>query len=143
MKRYGLALKSFAQILEINPASFSLALREPRHWFDANLIQKKCYYILYLWLNLPQKFREGTLRPFNEALDVEALSPVASLPKLSGLIAIFAQEVAKNKISLVKFGQKILQNLDSLTLRNLLVTPLPWELMSWNVKVLINELIHW
>ena len=39
MKRYGLAIKSFSSALGMNPATFSLALREPRHWFDTNLVQ--------------------------------------------------------------------------------------------------------
>ena len=39
MKRYGLAMKAFSNALGMNSASFSLALREPRHWFDTNLVQ--------------------------------------------------------------------------------------------------------
>ena len=39
MKRLGISIKFFAQVLEMNAATFSLSLREPRHWFDANLVQ--------------------------------------------------------------------------------------------------------
>lgn len=39
MKRYGLAIKAFSSALGMNPATFSLALREPRHWLDSNLVQ--------------------------------------------------------------------------------------------------------
>ena len=41
MKRLGISIKYFAQVLEMNAATFSLSLREPRHWFDANLVQVK------------------------------------------------------------------------------------------------------
>lgn len=39
MKRYGLAFKAFASVLGVNAATFSLGLREPRHWFDNNFSQ--------------------------------------------------------------------------------------------------------
>ena len=44
MKRYGLAIKAFSSALGMNPATFSLALREPRHWFDTNLVQVFFFY---------------------------------------------------------------------------------------------------
>ena len=52
MKRYGLAIKSFSSALEMNPATFSLGLREPRHWFDSNLVQVIFFlnFLLTNWL---------------------------------------------------------------------------------------------
>ena len=49
MKRYGVAIKTFSNALGMNSASFSLALREPRHWFDANLVQ---VCMTHSWLSI-------------------------------------------------------------------------------------------
>ena len=46
MKKFGISIKNFAQVLEMNPATFSLSLREPRHWFDANIAQVKFLFVL-------------------------------------------------------------------------------------------------
>ena len=39
IKRFGFSFKNFSEALEVNAATFSLSLREPRHWFDANMAQ--------------------------------------------------------------------------------------------------------
>jgi hypothetical protein len=51
IRNYGISMKSLANALEMNAATFSLCLREPRHWFDANqtqvrLLKKGDIYIL-------------------------------------------------------------------------------------------------
>ncbi len=39
MKKFCISMKTLSTALEMNPATFSLGLREPRHWFDANHTQ--------------------------------------------------------------------------------------------------------
>ena len=140
MKKYSVSLKSFAAALGMNAASFSLSLREPRHWFDTNSVQKRCYYYLYLWLNLPQKFREATLKPFEHFEE----NPVETMPKIKALIQVFVKEINANNINLDKFAGKILsQDCNSITLRNMILTPLPWELMSWKMKLQYAKIWFW
>ena len=47
-------------------------------------LQKRCYYILFLWLNLPQKYRQGTLKSYEDSkheADLE-LNPVETMPTI-------------------------------------------------------------
>ena len=47
IKRFGFSFKNFSEALEVNAATFSLSLREPRHWFDANMAQVCCTLLLH------------------------------------------------------------------------------------------------
>lgn len=141
MKNYGVAMKAFSIALNMNSASFSLALREPRHWFDTNFAQKKCYYHLYLWLNLPRRYRQDTLKRISDDLIQE--NPVQTLPKIKSLTMTFASEVVKNDINLRNFASKVLNFEDSITLRNMIMTPLPWEMMSWMMRIDYAKVWFW
>ena len=59
-------MKAFAGALNANAATFSLSLREPRHWFDTSIGVRRSYYAILLWLNLPPKERRGSFKPQSE-----------------------------------------------------------------------------
>ena len=111
MKQYNIPMKCFSSVLNINSATFSLALRDPRHWFDANEGQKRCYYYLFLWLNLPQKYRKSTFH-FDITNDEED-NKEEFIPALGNLIGVVARELAKHNIDMKTFASMIL-NEDSL-----------------------------
>ena len=55
-------MKSFANALNTNAATFSLSLREPRHWFDSSVTVRRNYYAIFLWLNLPPRERRASFK---------------------------------------------------------------------------------
>jgi hypothetical protein len=59
---HGISMKSFAAALSSNAATFSLSLREPRHWFDTSVSVRRSYYAIFLWLNLPLKERRASFK---------------------------------------------------------------------------------
>ena len=143
MKRYGIAIKSFANALGMNAATFSLSLREPRHWFDANPMQKRCYYLLYLWLNLPQHLRQETFKQTSHDKSSNWTCPVETMPTIKALIQVFVRELNNNGISLEQFAQRMLDNMDTLILRNMILTPLPWEMMPMSIKITYAKIWFW
>ena len=111
MKQYNIPMKCFSSVLNINSATFSLALRDPRHWFDANEGQKRCYYYLFLWLNLPPKYRKSTFH--FEITGDEEENKEEFIPSLGSLISVVAKELVKHNIDMKTFSAMIL-NEDSL-----------------------------
>ena len=68
-KTHSISMKSFAGALNTNAATFSLSLREPRHWFDSSPAVRRNFYSIFLWLNLPLKERRAS---FKRAADSDA-----------------------------------------------------------------------
>ena len=143
-------------------------------------LQKRCYYILFLWLNLPQKYRQGTLKSYEDSkheADLE-LNPVETMPTIKvktrisslfckntrryrqistfsrfcspkllfllfqALVNVLVTELNVHNINLAQFGAKIL-NENVITVRNMIMTPLPWEIMSWRMKVKYARMWFW
>ena len=105
-------------------------------------LQKRCYYILFLWLNLPQKYRQGTLKSFEDSAEDVELNPVETMPKIKSLLNVLVNELNAHNINLVDFSSKIL-NENVITVRNMIMTPLPWEIMSWKMKIKYARIWFW
>ena len=105
-------------------------------------LQKRCYYILFLWLNLPQKYRQGTLKSFEDSIEDVEFNPVETMPKIKSLLNVLVNELNAHNINLVDFSSKIL-NENVITVRNMIMTPLPWEIMSWKMKIKYARIWFW
>ena len=88
--------------------------------------QKKCYYFLYLWLNLPEKYRRDTLSK-------ESNFPTDSVPPIQAMVKIVALELSKVENGLKMFAINVLKE-DPVTVRNLILCPIPWNLMSKSLR---------
>ena len=142
MKQYNIPMKCFASALQVNSATFSLSIRDPRQWSDTNEGQKRIYYYLYLWLNLPPKYRKSTFQMATEAENAEEENKVEFIPKIEALISVISKELQKHQISLNNLAKMVI-NEDSILLRNMLVTPLPWAMTSWRMKRKFGKLWYW
>ena len=140
MKQYNIPMKHFGSALQVNSATFSLAVRDPRCWSDTNEGQKRIYYFLYLWLNLPQKFRKSTFQYDIE--DNAEDNKEEFIPKVNSLISVVSKELLKHQLDLKNLAHMVL-NMDSIVLRNMLVTPLPWDMTSWRMKRKFGKLWYW
>ena len=96
----------------INSATFSFAVRDPRCWSDTNEGQKRIYYFLYLWLNLPQKFRKSTFQ-FDIGDDDNEDNKEEFIPKVNSLISVIAKELFKHQLDLKTLAHMVL-NMDSI-----------------------------
>ena len=141
MKQYNIPMKYFGSALQVNSATFSLAVRDPRCWSDTNEGQKRIYYFLYLWLNLPQKFRKSTFQFDIGDNDTED-NKEEFIPKVNSLISVVSKELLKHQLDLKNLAHMVL-NMDSIVLRNMLVTPLPWDMTSWRMKRKFGKLWYW
>ena len=133
-----------------------------------------------MWLNLPQKYRQGTLKSYEDSkheADLE-LNPVETMPTIKvktrisslfckntrryrqistfsqfcslkmlfllfqALVNVLVTELNVHNINLAQFGAKIL-NENVITVRNMIMTPLPWEIMSWRMKVKYARMWFW
>lgn len=145
MKNHGISMKAFASALNTNPATFSLSLREPRHWFDTSPGIRKNYYSILLWLNLPTKERRASFRKpnDNEASDDETPSPVENVPNLSLLSGAILKELKSHNLDFGEFVQKIARYPNECVIRNLLLTPMPWELLSASLRKRYALMWYW
>lgn len=75
--------------------------------------------------------------------DDENPSPLENLPKINALNDVFALELNQNNINLDHFATKILNIEDNLLLRNMILTPLPWEMMSLRMKKKYAQIWYW
>ena len=112
MKQFNIAMKHFGSALQVNSATFSLAVRDPRCWSDTNEGQKRIYYFLYLWLNLPQKFRKSTFQ-FDIGDDDNEDNKEEFIPKVNSLISVIAKELFKHQLDLKTLAHMVL-NMDSI-----------------------------
>ena len=58
------------------------------------------------------------------------------------LVNVLVTELNVHNINLAQFGAKIL-NENVITVRNMIMTPLPWEIMSWRMKVKYARMWFW
>ena len=71
-----------------------------------------------MWLNLPQKYRQGTLKSFEDSLEDVETNPVETMPTIKALLIVLVNELNTHNITLAKFASKIL-NENVITVRNM------------------------
>ena len=69
-------------------------------------------------------------------------NPVDTIPTLSALLNLLVTELNKNFINIETFAEKILSE-DPITVRNMIMTPLPWGLLSRKMKIKYAKMWFW
>jgi hypothetical protein len=75
LQNHNISMKAFAGALTTNAATFSLSLREPRHWFDTSVTVRRNYYAIFLWLNLPASQRVASFKRSADSDDSDEDNP--------------------------------------------------------------------
>lgn len=98
--------------------------------------------MLYLWLNLPQRHREATFKNdfAQEELEVPHLDDI---PRVEMLSSCLAKELNSINVDLETFAAKVVGNVDLFLLRNMIQTPLLWDMMSTRMKKLYMLIWNW
>ncbi len=117
------------------------------------LFQKRCYYNLFLWLNLPLSFRKGCFKQFGpkpqpddeillNASDEENC-PVAEIPRVQKLSLVFLRELLAHKITINHFSNIVLGGKDSFLVRNMLMAPLTWDMTPVKLRKMYGKIWYW
>ena len=79
----------------------------------------------------------------NETSDMDIDdNPVDTIPALNALLNVLVTEINKNSIDIETFAEKILFE-DPITVRNMIMTPLPWGLLSKKMKIKYAKMWFW
>ena len=100
--------------------------------------QKRCYYSLYLWLNLPESYRRDTFH----TLQFHENFPTATLPVIHTLTNVLANELSQTESGLKLFASHVLKE-NTITVRNLILCPIPWPIMSNSLKLKYAQMWFW
>ena len=101
-------------------------------------LQKRCYYSLYLWLNLPESYRRDTFH----TLQFHENFPTATLPVIHTLTNVLANELSQTESGLKLFASHVLKE-NTITVRNLILCPIPWPIMSNSLKLKYAQMWFW
>ena len=93
-------------------------------------------------MNLPPKYRQSTLKPPENQDLTEEFTTIETVPNIKSLLNVLIKELNINNIDLGTFANKILKE-DSIFVRNLILTPLPWDMMSLRMKLKYAQIWHW